>query len=86
MEGDEMLELPMFDDVAPFPTPRLALYTVTKRRGSDPRDDDPEADTVVCLDDVFDLRSPRGDVIATDRDLGFLRVMQMQHNAVAVLG
>ena len=81
-----MLKELLRDDQMSTPNRGFALYTITKRQDREPRGDDPEAGATMRLGDVFDLRNPCGDVIATDHDLRYLRGMQTKHNTVAVLG
>ena len=81
-----MLEDLIRDDEMSVPCTGFALYTITKRQDREPQNCDPEAGAVMRLGDVFDLRNPCGDVIATDHDLRYLRGVQSKHNTVAVLG
>ena len=81
-----MLEGLDFEVEITIPGPRATLYTITKRRNPEPRDDDPKASAVMRLGDVFDLRNPDGDVIETSSDLRYLRNKRAKYNIVAVLG
>ena len=81
-----MLNQSICNDATCAPRMGFSLYTITKRQDQEPRHDDPKASVVTRQGDVFDLRSPHGDVIATDHDLRQLRAVQTKYNAVALLG